>query len=406
VLRVTDSKGSTSETQFEVTAGNAPPEVALHIKEGNKTFFFPNAKLEYAIDVSDLEDGSLADGKIKAGEIAVNFDYAPEGFDPIEIAQNHRSTDEWVTLSRGKSLIEANDCLSCHRVDIRSIGPSYLEVADKYENDAEGQALIVQRIMEGSVGIWGEHAMSAHPDITEDEGRLIVQYILGLNDPKPEKKQLPLSGSVQTRVPEKENGKGGYLLRVAYTDKGAPDAKAQTGEYILALRNAEVDSEQYDAAEGLKLLTTPSRSLKVVKDGGWMLFKDIDLTGIKSIDISAEASPRTGDSGGVIELHLDAPDGPLVASTEKVTPLEIDLRAELTKLRDAWEKGGQKGPRPGRREVMKLFQKSYSMALPEEYGEHNLYFVIRNPQAKTGQMLMQINSFTYRNQSNSQIAGK
>jgi hypothetical protein len=46
------------------------------------------------------------------------------------------------------------------------------------------------------------------------------------------------------------------------------------------------------------------------------------------------------------------------------------------------------------------------MALPEEYGEHNLYFVIRNPQAKTGQMLMQINSFTYRNQSNSQIAGK
>jgi cytochrome c len=266
--------------------------------------------------------------------------------------------------------------------------------------------LIVQRIMEGSVGIWGEHAMSAHPDITEDEGRLIVQYILGLNDPKPEKKQLPLSGSVQTRVPEKENGKGGYLLRVAYTDKGAPDAKAQTGEYILALRNAEVDSEQYDAAEGLKLLTTPSRSLKVVKDGGWMLFKDIDLTGIKSIDISAEASPRTGDSGGVIELHLDAPDGPLVASTEKVTPLERDLREELTKLRDAWEKGGQKGPRPGRREVMKLFQKSYSMALPEEYGEHNLYFVIRNPQAKTGQMLMQINSFTYRNQSNSQIAGK
>ena len=396
-LEVTDDKGNSSEKEFEVTAGNAPPNVEVHILEGNQTFFFPDSEIAYVIKVEDLEDGDLTNGKINPEAVAINFDYAPEGFDPVAIAQNHRSTDEWVSFSRGKTLIDNSDCLSCHRIDVASIGPSYIQVANKYDQDKEAQEVIANSIINGSVGVWGEHAMSAHPDITPDQAKLIVDYIMSLNDPIVEDVAIPFSGRYTTRVPEKENGKGSYLLRAAYTDQGAAGVKALSSEKIVALRNPVLNPEQYDKAEGIQVLITPRRSFKISKNGGWFSFNSIDLTGISEIAIDAEASPRTGDSGGVIELHLDAPDGPLVAQTEQVVPLDIDLRAEVQKLRAEWEKGGRKGPRPGFSTVREKFRKEYLLDVSELDQMHNLYFVFRNPETKAGQALMQVNSLTFKN---------
>ena len=395
-LEVTDDHGNKNEQQFEVIAGNAPPEVDLQITEGNKTFFFPDSQLVYNIQVVDKEDGSIENGKIKQEEIAVNFDYAPEGFDPIEIAQNHVSTDDWVTFNKGKSLINNSDCLSCHRMDIRSIGPSYMEVAERYKNDKMGQEVIAQRIINGSVGIWGEHAMSAHPDLSEQEATLIIDYIMSLNDPQPEAQNIPLSGTYITKVPNKENGKGSYLLRAAYTDKGIPNLRTLTTEKIIALRNPIVDPEKYDDAEGIKILTTPRRSLKIDKNGGWLGYKGLDLTGIDEISINAEASPRTSDIGGIIELRLDSPNGQLVGSTEKVIPIEVDFRAELAKLTTEWEKGGKKGPEPNFRTVRALLQKEYAFNVKELSNIQNIYLVFKNPDAKEGQMLMQVNTIEFK----------
>jgi cytochrome c len=397
-LVVTDGHGNDNEQQFEVTAGNAPPEVDLKITQGNQTFFFPGNELTYSVGVSDLEDGNLTDG-ISPEEVAINFDYVPEGFDPIEIAQNHRSSEEWVTYSRGKALIDNSDCLSCHRIDVKSIGPSYMEVATKYDRDQEGQALIAQRIINGSVGVWGEHAMSAHPDISPEEATSIVNYIMGLNDPQPLNTRLPLEGSFITSVPVKENGKGSYLLRVAYTDKGAANAKSISSEKIVALRNPVLDPEQFDEASGIQILTTPSRSLKISKSGGWLHFGKVDLTGIDEIGIIAEASPRTGDAGGIIELHLEGHDGPLAAVTERVDPIEYDIRNEVQKLREEWEKGGKKGPRPGFQEVRQKFQRTYALDVSGINDFTELYLVFKNPGAKTGQMLMQVNEISFRKKS-------
>ncbi|UWX54514.1 PKD domain-containing protein [Maribacter litopenaei] len=400
-LQVTDSEGNSNEQQFKVTAGNEPPSIALEIVEGNQSFFFPDNQLSYNIKVADKEDGSVTDGGIKEEEVAVNFDYAPEGFDPIEIAQNHVSTDEWITLSKGKSLIDGSDCLSCHRVDIRSIGPSYQEVAAKYKNDIQGQKVIAQRIINGSVGIRGEHAMSAHPDLGEQDAALIVDYIMGLNDPEQEIEKVPLSGSYTTSVPQKENGKGSYLLRVAYTDKGTDKVQPLTSEKIIALRNPVITSEEYDEANGIKLFITPRRSLKMEKDGGWLSYKNIDFTGISEMVINAEASTRTQDIGGVIEVHLDAPDDPLVTTTEEIAPLEIDFRAELQRLRSEWEAGGKKGPEPSFRTVMALSQKTIPVDVQDVNGFHDLYLVVKNPNAKEGQLLMQINTVEFKQSSES-----
>ena len=389
-LVVTDDHGNSNEQQFEVLAGNEPPEVEVEITEGNKTFFFPDSRISYKINVSDKEDGN-----IRNEEIAINFDYVPEGFDPIEIAQNHRSTDDWVTFSRGKSLIDKSDCFSCHQVAVKSIGPSYIDVAQKYAHDTEGRTVMAERIIKGSVGIWGEHAMSAHPDFSEQDARLMAEYIMGLIDPLPDKPNIPLSGYYTTEVPEKENGKGGFLLRASYTDQGHKDLAGLTAEKIIALRSPVINPEHYDDADGTQLLTTPRRSFNIIKDGAWLAYNQLDLTGIGRLEIVAEASQRTGAAGGIIELHTQAPDGPLIGSTEKVVPMDIDFRAELQKLTSAWEEGGKKGSPPGFESVLDLFQKKYFIEVDELSGLQDIYLVIRNYEAIAGQLLLQINALIF-----------
>jgi cytochrome c len=394
-LEVKDAQGKSNEQSFELIAGNALPEVDIQILAGNQSFFFPGSRLTYDIKVDDKEDGSLAKGDISKDAIAVNFDYVPEGFDPIEIAQNHVGSDEWVTFSKGKMLIDNSDCLSCHRIDVKSIGPSYLAVAQKYKNDRAEQSLIANRIINGSVGLWGEHAMSAHPDLSKQDAALMVEYIMSLAEVPAKPVSVPLSGTHITEVPAGDNGKGGYLLRAAYTDRGANELEALTSEKIIALRNPKINPENYDAAVGVQLLTTPRRSFNVVANEAYIAYQQIDLTGLDEILISAAAPERMDAIGGIIELRLGGPDGILVGSTEKITKLDIDLGKQLNKLRAAWEKGGRKGPRPNRRTVRQMFQSKFSIPVNEVDGIHDLYFVIKNPEAKDGQALIQMSEIEF-----------
>lgn len=76
----------------------------------------------------------------------------------------------------GKSLIESSDCMSCHTIDERLVGPSYKEMAEKYsEKDIE---MLSSKIIEGGSGNWGNVPMQAHPQISKEEAKKIVGYIL------------------------------------------------------------------------------------------------------------------------------------------------------------------------------------------------------------------------------------
>lgn len=396
-LTVTDKAGNSSNQTLELIAGNEAPQVDILLSTGNTSFFFPGHELAYEIKVNDQEDGSVESGGIQPEAVAVNFDYAPEGFDIIEIAQNHKGSDDWVVLNRGKVLIGESDCLSCHREDVKSIGPSYQEVAKTYKKDPKAREMLAERIIKGSVGIWGEHAMSAHPNLSVENARKMVDYIMSLDETKREQVKIPLKGTFVTNIPANDNGKGGYLLRAAYTDKGNNGLTPLSGEKIIALRNPVLMAEINDATKGTQLLTTPGRSFNVVENNGFVAYKNLDLTGIEAIEIDAEASSRNEAAGGIIEVHLDSPEGQLIGQTENITVIEIDFPAEMQKLINAWEKGGKKGPRPGFRQVRELFQKTYTIALQGVEGVHDVYFVIKNPEAKKGQILLQLQSFHFKN---------
>lgn len=78
----------------------------------------------------------------------------------------------------GLELIEGSDCLSCHKTDQKLIGPSYQEIADKY-TDADLE-LLAGKIIDGGSGVWGDVPMQAHPNISKEDAKKMVQYILSL----------------------------------------------------------------------------------------------------------------------------------------------------------------------------------------------------------------------------------
>lgn len=396
-LTVTDAANNSEAQEIELIAGNAPPEVDITIAAGNTSFFFPGSAIDYQVEVRDQEDGSTADGKIAREAIAINFDYVPPGFDPIEIAQNHRSTDDWVAFSKGRTLIDGSDCFSCHRIEVRSIGPSYQEVAEKYPNTPQNRQLLASRIIKGSVGIWGEHAMSAHPDFSQEEAELMVEYIMGLNDPASAPTALPLAGSHTLAAPENSQGQGGYLLRAAYTDQGADNLKTIATEKIIPLRNPSLLPEEADINQGVQVLTTPRRVVNVAEDGAYLAYHDLDLTGLTAIEVVAEAPSRNDAAGGIIEIRLDSPEGTLLGSTPKIEEVQIDVAAELEKMKAEWEKNGKKGPEPRRWTVRDKFRPSFSIPTGQTTGKHHLYFIFKNPEAKPGQILFQLHSLTCKN---------
>ncbi|MCX8524389.1 c-type cytochrome [Chryseobacterium formosus] len=76
----------------------------------------------------------------------------------------------------GKDLIEASDCMACHNIDERLIGPSYKEIAAKYsEKDLE---ILASKIIEGGSGNWGSVPMQPHPQISKEDTKKMVEYIL------------------------------------------------------------------------------------------------------------------------------------------------------------------------------------------------------------------------------------
>ena len=78
----------------------------------------------------------------------------------------------------GDVLMSESGCVACHNPESRTVGPSYKELATKYENTPENVALLAGKILNGSVGVWGEVPMPAHPQIGEENAKIIATYLL------------------------------------------------------------------------------------------------------------------------------------------------------------------------------------------------------------------------------------
>ena len=80
----------------------------------------------------------------------------------------------------GLDLIAKSDCLTCHKVEGRIIGPSYSEVAEKYPVDSATITTLAQKVIKGGSGNWGDVAMTPHAQLSENDAKAMVKYVLSL----------------------------------------------------------------------------------------------------------------------------------------------------------------------------------------------------------------------------------
>jgi cytochrome c len=406
ILKATDAKGASNTAALEILVGNEAPVVDIDFEGNNKSFYFADSAPKYKVKVSDKEDGELEKG-IAPESVAATLDYIPFGYDPIEMSQSHRKADSDLFASAGLRLINKSDCKSCHQLNVRSVGPSYNEVAVKYK----GQNVIDQladKVIAGGMGVWGEHAMSAHPAISKADAKQMVSYIMSLSEPKASNK-IALKGELALVKPEgQKSSKGVFVVRATYVDKGNKKIAPVQSEKWVFLRAPQLDVEKADVTKGILQLITPGRSTNMVGQNPYLGYKGLDLTGISTIDISASAQARTNAAGGVIEIHLDSPTGPVIgktnlievsqggfggppaaAATGKGAPLGTAVAAPAAPAA-APATGTPATAAPAQQAPRRPAPSSQKVAIQATAGEHDVYFVAVNPKATEQQIVVQI----------------
>jgi cytochrome c len=76
------------------------------------------------------------------------------------------------------ALASSKNCMACHAVDKKLVGPSYKDVAAKYKADKSAVDKLATKIVKGGSGVWGAVPMPANPQVNEAEAKKLAAWVL------------------------------------------------------------------------------------------------------------------------------------------------------------------------------------------------------------------------------------
>jgi cytochrome c len=79
-----------------------------------------------------------------------------------------------------EELAQKNNCLACHSIDGKLVGPSFKEISEKYKGDDAAAALLADKVKNGGGGTWGAIPMPPNPAVSDDDIAAIVEWALSL----------------------------------------------------------------------------------------------------------------------------------------------------------------------------------------------------------------------------------
>ena len=77
-----------------------------------------------------------------------------------------------------EALAKAKNCMACHAVANKLVGPAYKDVAKKYAGDSAAADKLAAKVIKGGSGVWGAVPMPANPQVSEAEAKKLVAWIL------------------------------------------------------------------------------------------------------------------------------------------------------------------------------------------------------------------------------------
>ena len=76
------------------------------------------------------------------------------------------------------ALSRSKNCMSCHAVERKLLGPSFKDVAAKYKGNAGASDLLATKIRKGGVGVWGAVPMPANNQVSEADAKKLADWVL------------------------------------------------------------------------------------------------------------------------------------------------------------------------------------------------------------------------------------
>lgn len=77
-----------------------------------------------------------------------------------------------------EALAKKHNCLACHQVDKKSVGPAYKDIAKKYKGQAGIEAKLAEKVKKGGAGVWGQVPMAPNPAVPDTDIKTLVGWIL------------------------------------------------------------------------------------------------------------------------------------------------------------------------------------------------------------------------------------
>lgn len=295
-LEVVDSKNVKQSKSISISVGNEKPNVKLNIT-GNQYFYWANRNITFSSLASDKEDGTNLSPTTT--------------IDAVHNENINSELDYNSVFKRGKFLVQNSDCKSCHARNDKSVGPSFWQISQKYNNSDENVAMLAQKVIQGGTGVWGNSPMSAHPQLSADQTSLMIKYILAHKNIQnlPVLKQSNYSFQLDNAIIGDENIF--IKLKSSYADKGANGMPTASHTDSLILKNSVVNAINYSNSgdiietNGLARLPFPN---------SFISFKNIDLTQVKAIDLEYNYDFHVENCW--VEIRIDSPKGKLIGKSE------------------------------------------------------------------------------------------
>jgi cytochrome c len=174
---------------------NAPAGVTVALRANVASIADPsNIQTNGVWKQSDVKPSENSDSNLKTlaadGELTLNkqqtrlttmFVSTPQIPNPFDNERLEEESAE-ATISPGERIMAKSDCRTCHNPQVKTVGPAYVDIAERYKNTPENVKMLAQKIIKGGAGVWGVAAMSAHPDLQPEDAETMINYVLSLDE--------------------------------------------------------------------------------------------------------------------------------------------------------------------------------------------------------------------------------
>lgn len=97
---------------------------------------------------------------------------------PKDGSETQPAAEKPVDMAAGLALAKGNACLTCHGVDKKIIGPAFKEIALRYKSDSTARAGLIKKVKEGGGGVWGSVPMPPNPQVSDEDVKTLVSWVL------------------------------------------------------------------------------------------------------------------------------------------------------------------------------------------------------------------------------------